>query len=255
MLLQRSTWPVVEAYLERCRGILIPLGSTEQHGPSGMLGTDALCPEIIAHRLSSEDPEQVLVAPTLSVGMSQHHLAFAGSMSLRPATLMAVLDDVVTSLARSGFTHFLFLNGHGGNVATAQAAFSEIYARSSFDGESTPLSCRLRNWYDLPEVVEIRDREFGDREGSHGTPSELSLTYHAYPDDARPVPVDPPVAPAGSFTDAADLRRRYPDGRIGCDSALASGAIGEQLCAAAVRGLRQEWREFLGSAGADATAG
>ena len=50
MQLQLSTWPEVEAYLARSKAILIPIGSTEQHGPNGLLGTDALCPEIIGRR-------------------------------------------------------------------------------------------------------------------------------------------------------------------------------------------------------------
>ena len=48
MRLQTATWPEVEAYLEKSKGIIVPIGSTEQHGPNGMLGTDAICPEIIA---------------------------------------------------------------------------------------------------------------------------------------------------------------------------------------------------------------
>ena len=50
MQLHLSTWPEVEAYLARSKAILIPIGSTEQHGPNGLLGTDALCPEIIGRR-------------------------------------------------------------------------------------------------------------------------------------------------------------------------------------------------------------
>ena len=48
MRLQTATWPEVEAYLEKSKGIIVPIGSTEQHGPNGMLGTDALCPATIA---------------------------------------------------------------------------------------------------------------------------------------------------------------------------------------------------------------
>ena len=81
MILQRVTWPVVEKYLREHRGVLIPVGSTEQHGPAGMLGTDAICPETIAH--SFADADDLMVAPTLSIGMAQHHLAFPGSIALR----------------------------------------------------------------------------------------------------------------------------------------------------------------------------
>lgn len=74
----------------------------------------------------------MLVAPTISIGQAHHHLGFRGTIALRPSTLLAVLVDVVRSLYRHGFRHVYFLNGHGGNEATVNTAFQEIYAQSSF---------------------------------------------------------------------------------------------------------------------------
>jgi creatinine amidohydrolase/Fe(II)-dependent formamide hydrolase-like protein len=54
MLLHHSSWPEIEAYLEKSKGIVIPIGSTEQHGPSGLIGTDAICPEAIASRAGAQ---------------------------------------------------------------------------------------------------------------------------------------------------------------------------------------------------------
>ena len=80
MQLHLSTWPEIEAYLARSRAILIPIGSTEQHGPNGLLGTDALCPEIIGRRAGDEGG--FLVGPTFNVGQAQHHMGFPGTITL-----------------------------------------------------------------------------------------------------------------------------------------------------------------------------
>ncbi|MBM3480604.1 MAG: creatininase family protein, partial [Alphaproteobacteria bacterium] len=126
MLLHLSTWAEIERYLKANRGIVMPIGSTEQHGPNGLIGTDAITAEVVARGIG--EATGAVVAPTISVGMAQHHLAFKGSMALRPTTLIAVIRDYVESLAVHGFDRFFFVNGHGGNVATTTAAFSEIYS-------------------------------------------------------------------------------------------------------------------------------
>ncbi len=75
MELKFSTWQEVGAYLEKSRGIIMPIGSTEQHGPNGLIGTDSLCPESLAIALGEETG--ALIAPTIFVGMALHHLAFS----------------------------------------------------------------------------------------------------------------------------------------------------------------------------------
>jgi len=89
--LHLSSWPEISKYLETSKAVLIPIGSTEQHGPNGLLGTDALCPEIIAKRAGDESG--ILVGPTFNVGQAQHHMAFAGTITLRPSTMIATMMD------------------------------------------------------------------------------------------------------------------------------------------------------------------
>lgn len=249
MRLQLSTWPEVAAYLKKSTGIIMPVGSTEQHGPTGFIGTDALCPELIADGVAKKI--DVIVAPTISVGMAQHHLGFPGSITLRPSTLIAVVRDMVRSLARHGFDRFFFINGHGGNIPTLNAAFSEIYAEISLGeagGNRAGVRCTLRNWWILESVLAIDAVEFGDAEGRHATPGEVSLTYFGYPKDAKRVAkkrLTPKRAPDGPIYDADDYRRRFPDGRIGSDPTLASGKIGRRLHKAAVDELAADYLKFL----------
>ena len=243
MRLDLCSWPEVERYLEHSGGIIIPIGSHEQHGPSGLVGTDAICPEVIARGVGSRF--QVLVGPTLGVGMAQHHLGFPGSISLRPSTLMAVICDVTRSLVRHGFTHIYFLNGHGGNIATANAAFAELFAEHSFPGHEAGFHLRLANWFTGRRVMEVTDFLYGSSNGSHATAAEISLTYFAYPESAKQVELSPRVAPDGGFRDSADYRRRYPDGRMGSDPSAACAEHGEQLFEAAVEDTIADYRRFL----------
>jgi creatinine amidohydrolase len=246
MRLLTQTWPEVESYLERSDGIIVPIGSTEQHGPNGMLGTDAICPETIAFGVA--DKMEVLIAPTLSIGQAHHHLGFPGTIALRPSTLLAVLVDVVRSLYRHGFRHIYFLNGHGGNVATVNAAFQEIYAHSSFgDAEMTDLRLRLCNWYMTGGVGRLSKELFGDQEGSHATPSEVSLTFYACPDDVKSAVMSPALAHQGTIRDAADYRAQFADGRIGSNPALATVAAGERLFDAGVSDVLEDYRNFISS--------
>jgi len=251
MRLQLCTWLDVEAFLKRSSGIIMPIGSTEQHGPTGFIGTDAICPELIAAAMDEE--LDLMIAPTINVGMAQHHLGFPGSIALRPTTLIAVICDHVKSLARHGFDRFFFINGHGGNTASMQAAFSEIYAERSFrDNEGfygkSSVRCELHNWWKMPSVRKITDAEFKEAEGHHATVSEVALTYHGYPDDGDRVKrdqLDPTLAPVGPIYDADDFRARFPDGRIGSDPTLATAELGKRFLQAVTVEMIEDYKKFM----------
>ena len=247
MLIHLSSWPEIDERLKSgallSKTVIVPIGSNEQHGPTGLLGTDWLCPEIIAHAAEKAD-EGLIVAPTFNIGMAQHHLGFPGTISLRPTTFIAAIGDWCRSLAGHGFEKIYFLNGHGGNVATIEAAFSELYAEASFARVERGFACKLKNWWELPGVTALANSQFPTGHGSHATPSEIAVTQWAYPDAIKTADYSPQIAPTGPIREAVDFRARYPDGRMGSDPALATPEKGGELVTLAAQGLVDDVAAF-----------
>lgn len=250
MQLQQSTWPEVEVYLERSRGILVPVGSTEQHGPMGVIGTDAICAEVVARGVG--EAAGAVVAPTIHVGMSEHHMQFAGSMTLRPSTLIAVVRDYILSLAAHGFERFFFVNAHAGNIPSLKAAFYEAYGelRMTRGAEAPPVRCKIVNWSEPDAVKELRSELFGSADGSHASATEVALTQFADAANIKDAALDPPVAPGapGRFYDSRDFRTRHADGRIASNPALATPEAGRRLFERAVDELARQYADFLAEA-------
>jgi len=106
---------------------VLPVGSTEQHGPHLAAGTDALIASAIAERAAAvaTRPETILLAPTLAYGASDHHLPFGGTLSLGVDTFELVLADLLSSAAAAGVRRVFVLNAHGGNAAACAVAVAE----------------------------------------------------------------------------------------------------------------------------------
>jgi creatinine amidohydrolase len=242
MLLNLSTWQEVETYVQESQGIIIPIGSTEQHGPTGLIGTDAICAEAIASGVG--EATQAMVSPTISVGMALHHTAFPGTISLRPSTLIQLVKDYITCLAKTGFRKFYFINGHGGNIATLKAAFSETYAHLE-DLQISNAQCQIANWFMCSSVYKLAKELYGDQEGSHATPSEVAVTQYIYPESIKKASLTPGVASGHKIYSAPDFRRRYPDGRMGSNPALATPEHGKQFYDLAVTELSKGYLEFV----------
>ncbi len=108
--------------------VIVPVASTEQHGPHLPTCVDTMLVGEVARRgaraVAAKLP--VVVAPTLWVGLADHHLAFGGTFSLSYPTYLAVLRDLAGSLKKQGFRRVLFFNGHGGNIAGLDVAATEL---------------------------------------------------------------------------------------------------------------------------------
>ena len=107
---------------------VLPLGATEQHGFHLPLNTDAFCAENFGRRAIDRagDSAKIILLPTLSIGFSMTHTAFAGTISLSAQTFMAVIADVCRSVIKHGIKRIVLLNGHVGNVASAGVVATQI---------------------------------------------------------------------------------------------------------------------------------
>ncbi len=248
MQLQQSTWQEVGDYVKTSTGVILPIGATEQHGPMGVIGTDSICAETIARGIG--DSNGALVGPTLTVGMSEHHMRFPGSMTLRPSTLIALVRDCVMSLAAHGLRRFFFVNGHGGNLASLQAAFFEIYheARMTGGNAAPDLRCKAVNWWQAEAVVARGQELFGPGDGSHASATEVAVTQFVDGANVKSAALDPQVAPKGHFYNSGTFQARFADGRIGSDSSLASPEAGGRILETAVAILAADYQAFLAEA-------
>lgn len=124
--MQELTWEDVRDYLKNNDIVIIPAGSTEEHGPAGPLGVDAYAAIELAQDAAKKTG--VLVTPPIWFGDSSHHTGFPGTISLRPSTLIEVIKDVSRSLASHGFKKILIINGHKmANLPALTLAAKELH--------------------------------------------------------------------------------------------------------------------------------
>lgn len=147
--------------------VLLPVGSTEQHGPHAPLGTDTLLAERIAEQGADATPHDALVAPSFPFGVAEEHRHFAGTLWLRPETFRAAVSETIESLAHHGWDRVIVVNGHGGNVD----ALREACARITRDeiAYSVPFT-----WF---EAVDTAPSKMG-----HGGPVETAGVMAVRPD-------------------------------------------------------------------------
>ena len=247
--LDLATWPEVEAYLGGSRGIIIPAGSTEQHGPMGLIGTDAICAERVA--MGAADHAGAMVAPTLAYTPAPFNMAFPGTISVSEDLFEELVTEILDGLAGHGVDRFYFVNGHGANLAPLDRV-----TKAFRGGCGTRI--RVRSWWDFEAVNALRREYYGVWEGMHATPSEVAITQATGrivpPGDAASPPQRLP--PGYVERHAGDRhgppgehRRRFPDGRVGSHSALATPEHGAVLLEAAAAAVAEDYARLTGGAG------
>jgi creatinine amidohydrolase len=229
MQLSDISWEQCAEYLAQDNRIILPIGATEQHGRHLGVGADYMIAQEIARRIGEET--NVLVAPTLNYGMSHLHLEFAGTLSLSPTTLSAVLQDIFDSMYRHGFRRVFVVNGHGGNQPALQSASAIL------QNQFPDLRVKSFQWWLEPEITRLVEETLGVQQGTHASNHETALMHAIAPHAVHTERIakrDAPVVPSREFDSPTRFREKFPDGVMGHDPSPASAELGERILQQAV---------------------
>jgi creatinine amidohydrolase len=163
MDLSEATWP--DAAAVDTDLAVLPVGSTEQHGPHAPLGTDVLTAEAVARAGADAYEDEVVVAPAVPVGVAEEHRQFAGTLWVGEDTFRDYVRETVASLAHHGWDRVVVVNGHGGNVDALREVCGQITRHD--DAYAVPFT-----WFDAVDAHDM----------GHGGPVETSLLWHTDPD-------------------------------------------------------------------------
>lgn len=252
--LAECSWPAVEQYLTERPSptVIVPIGSTEQHGPHLPLAVDFFQARDLAEEIAVA--ADVLQAPAIPYGDAHHHLGFPGTVSLSTDTVISVLTDVYESLAGHGFRNIVTVNGH--RVANLPAIKTAMQRSRDRHAETTfaaidPLRFGIS--------VHQRLRDGDPEDGMHGGEFETSFMLARYPDlvdedafetgGSKPGPYRTNNLVGNRDRVIEPSSRHSPDdghlGHVG-DPTLASAEKGDQLWAELVADAA-DFIEVLGS--------
>jgi len=169
----RLTWPDMNQAITMQKAVLLPVGSTEQHGPHLPLDVDTFLVESVCLEVGRRAADRVLVLPTVSYGLNLHHMDFPGTVHIEPETFIAFCLNITKSVAYHGFKKILVVNGHGSN-----APLADLVARKTT--LATDSLCAAVNYYTLAfdAFQEVRETPVV----AHADEFETSLYLHLAPE-------------------------------------------------------------------------
>ena len=173
------------AACERNIPVVLLTAATEQHGPHLPLSTDRLIGEYFLKELNQKIPQQVLILPSVSVGCSDHHLPFAGSLSLPHKTFIDQVEAIISSVLHHGFQHIVIVNSHGGNQAVNQVIMENV-------GYQNPSShVVVITWWKLVSEELLKISTSGAGGVGHAGEFETSLMMLIDPQSVRSDKIEP----------------------------------------------------------------
>ncbi|QSG02487.1 creatininase family protein [Natranaeroarchaeum sulfidigenes] len=232
MQLADRPWPDIQTYCNSDSLAIVPLGSTEQHGPHLPEGTDHL----IADALAREAAERTgfLCTPPVMVGVSSHHRQFHGTLSVDPATFRDYVESLSRSLTGHGIDRIVYVNAHGGNVEHLREVGRRLYE------DDTAYAIEWMWNESIPDLVD----DLFEHTGPHGGPKETAMILHIAPELVREDRLDAAAENGVARMEELQLRRHgartfydaieNSDNGVFGDQRDATAAKGEQLFEAAV---------------------
>jgi creatinine amidohydrolase len=235
-----SAAPEVRALAQQGAVALWPVGSTEQHGTHLVTGFDLASATAVCERAATAAQAQVVLLPGLAFGASDHWLDLGATLSLQPATLLAVVLDVIRSAERSGFRRLVAVNGHAGNVGALTAALG--------DTSSSEIRAEVVSYWTLVDQRRLAEACLSDAGGvGHAgeveTSIALALDAGLAVSERLPAPPGRPLAPgepcgppAGGILRSPRPLAEAPGGVYG-DPSQARAELGELIMAEASAAL------------------
>jgi creatinine amidohydrolase len=163
----------VERFLKEHHTVIVPVGSTEQHGPHLALTADVLIPQEVARRVAPR--LGAVVAPPLSYALSYPHVGFRGLVHIRIPTFMALIEDLAAAFAHVGFKRIVFLNGHYDNTYAIAYACANAAERLPRDAKAFPINY----WDGIPP--EVASHYMSLEKGLHANAAETAAVMAINP--------------------------------------------------------------------------
>ncbi len=230
-LIEEMSWTEFAQAIVQDDVIILPIGSTEEHGPQAPLGTAHFIAKYLAERIGKLSG--ALVAPAIPIGNAEGLMDFPGTISIDPELLQQLVVDVCKNFIRHGAKRFFFVNGHGGNNAALRFAAMQLY-----EDHGAMVTCN--EWWTLmPQISEFKAHD-------HGGKYETSMMLHIAPNTVDMSACDTQQIDRlteeitfdyGFFYKGAKLQLNVPTGRIakngnfGTPSEEADGSLGEGVSA------------------------
>jgi creatinine amidohydrolase len=172
----RLPWVEMNEDIAAQKVVMLPTGSTEQHGPHLPLDVDVFLAETVCLEVGRRAADRVLVLPPVSYGLNLHHIDFPGTIHIEPEVFIAFCLNITKSLAYHGFKKILLVNGHGSNTPLV-----DLVARKTV--LSTASLCAALNYYSL--AVEAFERVKETPVIAHADEFETSLYLYLAGDRVR----------------------------------------------------------------------